>query len=294
VIVCFVLFMGMISTVTPMADALAVNAIPLAQRGSYGRIRMLMSGTYGLGSIVTGAVAGAIGFGVAPYIAAGLLFLAGLAALTIAEARPSHATGLPSARQGGSTRAALDHERALPALLLVLAVGVAVPNAVLALLPLRIGELGGTASVVGLSAGVEGLAELPGFLLAGWMAANLGLRTTQALGASLMGACLCAFALAPSPEAIVLVRFVIGLAYGATITASVLTIGAVLPPALQGTGQSLGAVAAGAISITGAVVGGAVYQWFGAVVLFWAAGIVVALAAPAGWVILRHAGARPA
>jgi PPP family 3-phenylpropionic acid transporter len=294
VLVSFVLFMAMVSAVTPMADALAVNALPLAERGGYGRIRLLMSGTYGLVAILTGAVAGAVGFGSAPFIAAGLLAAAGVAALRIPEARPSRGRGLPGARQGGSTRAALEHERALPALLLVLGVGVAVPNAVLALLPLRIEELGGSASAVGLSAGMEGIAELPGFLLASWVAANRGLRTLQAMGATLMGACLCAFALAPSPEAIVLVRLVIGLAYGATITAAVLTVGAVLPPTLQGTGQSLGTVAAGVISITSAAAGGAIYQAFGAVALFWTAGIVVALAAPAGWVILRRTAGRPA
>lgn len=292
-VVCFVVFMAMVSAVTPMADALAMTALPLAERGGYGRIRLLLSATYAAAAIGVGVVATAAGFGPAPFIAAGLLVITGAAALRIPAARTPRGAGVPGARQGGSTRAALDHERGLPALLLVLGVGVAVPNAALAFLPLRIEELGGSASAVGLAAGMEGIAEVPGFLIAGWVAARFGLRTLQVIAATLMGACFFGFALAPSPEAVVLVRFVVGLAYGGTITATVLTVGAVLPTGLQGTGQSLGTVAAGVISIAAAAAGGLVYQELGAVALFWATGLVVAMAAPAGWVVLRRSGGRP-
>jgi hypothetical protein len=95
-------------------------------------------------------------------------------------------------------------------------------------LPLRITDLGGGPEMVALTAGVSSLAEVPGLLVAGAIAARIGLRGLFGLACLAYAACIASWIVIDQPAVIIATRAVTGFAFGGILVASALTIGSLL------------------------------------------------------------------
>jgi PPP family 3-phenylpropionic acid transporter len=297
-----------------LCDSLSVSVLD-DPRLQYGRIRMLSSLAFAFVSVPLGLLYDRTG-----YYLAGPLFIVGAALLFAALTRvpgtrpvrgartaagpkavpAQRSTGgrrpLPTRRDGpviktasrlGSAGVAFQIQ---PRLFGVLASVLLVFFPVMisfTFLSLRIVSLGGQASDVALSFGVSALAEVPGMLLAARLAARLGLRGLFALGAVAFAAGFLSWTVLDSPSAIVATRVVTGLGYGSLVVAMVLTMGEILPGALQATGQTLyQAVATGLASVVGNLLGGVLYGSAGPAALFALCALSAAVGAALGWLTL--------
>jgi MFS family permease len=160
-------------------------------------------------------------------------------------------------------------------------------------LPLRIEDLGGSPADVALSAGLSATAEIPAMLALGVVARRVGLRTVFALAALVYGACLASWMVIEVPLVIVATRVVTGVAFSGVIIGVVLTIAAILPRDLQGTGQALFQTSAfGLGAIVANVLGGVLYESFGHAALFGLGAALAIAAAVIGWIAFPRAGER--
>lgn len=282
----------------PLADAVTVNAL----RGrDYGRVRLLTSLSFAIGTIVAGFI-----YNVTGYAAAFVLF--GLAALSIAVIAAwvpdvkradlaAHArragtstTGAARGSRSGSAGVAL---RVAPRLALVLTAATMLFVGVIAgftFLPLRLQSIGGSPSDIALSSGLAAAAEIPTMLVAAAVARVIGLRGMFVGSALIYGAALAAWTVLDVPIAIIASRAFSGIGFAGAIVAVVLTIAALLPADLQATGQSLFQTSAfGVAAIVANVIGGILYDSLGHVAVF-GLGAVMALAAAAlGWFVVPRA-----
>ena len=152
----------------------------------------------------------------------------------------------------------------------------------------RIQEVGGDAAAVAFSATVAATVEIPFFLAGGAIAARLGMRALFALGLIAMGACSVGYAVIDTPFALGIVRSLVGVGFACTLLASVLSIRALVPAALQATGQALYQSVSFGLSIAiAALVGGIIYGELGAVPLFLLSGAIMFGAIPFAWRVLR-------
>ena len=147
---------------------------------------------------------------------------------------------------------------------------------------LRIQELvqltgrGDGASYVALSSTIAAAVEIPFFLAGAAIAARLGLRALYVIGLLGLGVCSVIYAFVPSAEFLVAARSLIGIGFSGTLLASVLSIRALVPDALQATGQALfQSVSYGLAIAIAALVGGLIYGAFGAAPLFALAALIL-------------------
>lgn len=217
-----------------------------------------------------------------------------LAATRLADPRRDAAAGASAGRRGGSAAAAFAAQPRLPFVLLTFALGMMGMITVFGWLPLRLAELGGDPSVVALAAGLEALAEVPAFLVAGFVAARIGPRATYLVSATVMGLCVIGIALLADPALMVALRAVNGVAYAGMTVASVLALGRLLPASLQSTAQSLSAMMGGVVSIALGVAGGAIYQLAGGPALFAVTGALTLIGALLAVLTLPGRERRPA
>ena len=162
-------------------------------------------------------------------------------------------------------------------------------------LSLRLVELGGSPSVVALSAGISAFAEVPSMLVAGWIAVRIGLRGLFAVGALLYAVAFLSWAVVGSVGLIIASRILIGFSFASVIIAVVLTIATLLPADLQATGQALFQTTAfGIAAIIANVVGGLLYSTAGHSAVFGLAAVLAVVAAIGGWLVMpRRPSARP-
>ncbi len=158
-------------------------------------------------------------------------------------------------------------------------------------LPLRMVALGGSPSDVALIASVGAFAEIPAMLVAGAVAARIGLRGLVAGSALLYAACFVGWAVLDSPALIIATRFASGFAFAGLWVGAVLTMAVLLPPRLQATGQGLYQVTGfGIAAVVANLVGGQVYASLGAEVLFGGAAALAVAAAIVALVVFPRAG----
>jgi MFS family permease len=157
-------------------------------------------------------------------------------------------------------------------------------------LSLRIVQLGGTPGDIALSSAVASLAEIPAALVAGRIAARVGLRGLFIGSTLLYAAALGSWVVIDSVGLIIATRALTGVAFAGLFVAIVLTIQSTLPNRLQGSGQSLfQAVAFGATAVVANIVGWFVFEAIGPGVLF---ALSAVLAAFRGSRLGRLAGSR--
>jgi MFS family permease len=277
----------------PLADALTVNAVADQSR-DYARIRLLASFSFAAVSIAAGQLFNQTGYAPAPFlfaVCAGVVAAAALLAPDVeradlaAQAAPEAPREGPRTWSFGSTGVAL---QVAPRLALVL-VGVALVHFGIiggfTFLPLRIESLGGSAGDVALLAGLSAAAEIPAMLLAGRVATRIGLRGMFVGSALLYAACLASWTVLDTPALLIATRLVTGVSFAGLVVSVVLTIGALLPPTLQGTGQALyQTIGFGVAAIGANAIGGVIYGSLGHAPFFGLGAILAVLAAAVGWI----------
>jgi PPP family 3-phenylpropionic acid transporter len=288
-----VVFNAFQSSMQPLADALALGQVRDRDR-DYGRVRLLASLAFAVTSVACGFLYDRVGFwATAPVfgLAAawmcvsvvglrrrtpdgrrggpGLRTAGGPGPGIVADAADSAGPERPRRGRLGTAGEAIALQPRLPAVLLAVGLIQVGVLASFTYLPLRITDLGGGPELVALAAGVSALAEVPGILLAGVVAARIGLRGLFAVGSVVYAACIASWLVIDMPLTIVATRAVTGLAFGGIIVASALTIGSLLPPRLQATGQALyQTVAFGLAAIVANLVGGLIYGAAGPAPMF--------------------------
>ncbi len=289
----WIAYSAAVATTMPTADAVAVNAVRTARRGDFARLRLLVSLAFGSAAIATGFLYNTTGYDPAPFLAAVCLGLAALAGRLVPDLPPDPTATAAAHRRGGSIAQAFAVQPRLPAVLLTFGLGIIGMLAVFTYLPLRIAELGGDPSDIALAAGLESMAEIPGFIVAGWLAGRHGLRTLYVGSAVLMAGCGFVLVGLDSPTLMIGVRLLTGPAYAGLTVASVLALGVLLPAALQATAQGLSAMTLGMASIAVGILGGLLYEAGGAQTLFAVTAVATLVAAGLAWLVLPGRIAMP-
>lgn len=274
------------STTNPTADAVAVVVVRQQPGASFARLRVLLSLAFGATAIAVGLLYDVTGYGAAPFVAAAAFIALAVAALPLRDPPREAAIAASAGRRGGATSAAFAAQPRLTAVLLTFGLGMMGMIAAFSWLPLRIAELGGSPTDVALAAGLESFAEVPAFIVAGLVAARLGLRALYGASALLMGLCVLALAVLDDPTLMIGVRLLNGVAYAGVTVASVSALGVLLPASLQSTGQSLSAMTASIVGILLGIIGGTIYQLAGAWALFGLTGVLTLASALMAWFVL--------
>jgi PPP family 3-phenylpropionic acid transporter len=280
----------------PLADALTVN---LVDRRGYARVRLLTSLSFALASIGAGFLYDETGFSAAFALTVVLALVIAVAAGRVPDIERAdlvrvepEAAGPPRMRPSlGSSGVAL---RAAPRLRGVLAAVLLISITIISgftYLPLRLGELGSPPSDVALAAGVSALTEIPAMLVAALVARRIGLRGMFVGSALIYGAATSSWIVLDSPAFIIATRAITGVAFAWVLVCVVLTIARLLPPELQGTGQSLyQTVAFGLGAIVANLVGGLLYAGIGHAAVFGLGTVLAVLAAAMGWFVFPRDG----
>jgi len=295
--------------IVPLLDSIGMERLA-AVKGNWGTLRSVTSGSYAASSLVSGVIVvagGAILVGPL-YTAWALVILAGTVGLRVSHRPHSAATEdeLEAERTelaGGNAEIAVagnwrdrfgtvslaftQSPKLLSFLLLSLLANLGA-GIFYSFGSLRIQEVGGNASMVTLAATISATVEIPFFLIGGAIALRFGMRAVYAIGLAALGLCSFGYALDVSPLVLGVVRGLCGVGFACTLLGSVLTIRAIVPLALQATGQALfQAVSFGlAISIA-SIVGGVLYGALGAPPLFLLSGLILIGSIPFAWRILR-------
>jgi PPP family 3-phenylpropionic acid transporter len=210
------------------------------------------------------------------------------------SARPSHRVRSDS--RLGSVGEAFRAPRFAAFLAGVFLVSVA-SSAAWSFVPLRIAVRGGGPFLIGLSAGVAALIEIPFFRAGAGLTARFGLRTVYTIGAAVYLGTMVAWSLTADPTLVAAVKGLGGIGFGLVYGASVVITGRLVPPDLRNTGQTVSqTVSMGVAPIVGSGVGGLVWVHLGPTTLFAAAAACTAVGAAVVWLALSGgvvASARP-
>jgi len=274
----------------PVADALVLQALGADASRRYGRFRLWTS----VGWAATALVGGVLYANVGPR---GILlaFVVGALLLVAITIRPRH--GRSWRRSGGvgprspllpELRRALVVAPVLVPLLAATFLEWVASGAVGNFTPLRILDIGGSAVIVGLTAALPAIVEVPLFPATGWLSDRLGLRGLYVLGLVASGGVMLVIAVAQEPLVIAVANGLGGVSYVLRYTGVVLIVGAVLPHALRATGQSLTRLVGGGLAaIAAGPFAGAVYGSLGSTALFLVCALLVTTGALIAWRGLR-------
>jgi PPP family 3-phenylpropionic acid transporter len=276
----YMAFCTMFGLLFPLQDALAVNSLADPGR-QYGQVRALQSGAFAVGSLVAGAVFERLGYGAAVPV----FIVLALPVIAVAMVIPDVGRAKLSDRgRGGAMREALEIQPRLPRVLLAIGLANVGVFAMLTFLPLLIDRLGGRSGDIGLAVGVTAAVEVAALPAVSRLLGWFGPRAVVTAGIALLAVVFAGFALAPSPEVVIAVAVLYGVAWSAMWAGSVTTISLLLPPALQGSGQGLlSLTAAGISAFVANVVGGLLWSGFGPMALFGLAAGSAALGAVTAW-----------
>jgi len=297
VILCVVVISAGAGPALALTDAMAVPALSDASR-QYSRLRLIAS-LGGAGSAVAcGLLYSQTGYAVAPLLFLAAMAVAVLAAQFIPLGRDSERRRRAAAGPGrfllgpprgrlGSVGEALGGRPRLLASLVSIAFVFAGVNVSALYVSLRVSDLGGGPIQVGLVNGVASFAEIPGLLLAGWLAWRLGLRRVLAVSSLGLTACLAGWVVLADPLAILVTRFASGICFGGILVSYVLAMARLLPVRLSATGQALfQATGFGLSAIVANLAGGILYGAAGALGVFGAGAVCTAIGGLIGLVAL--------
>jgi MFS family permease len=301
VVVLFVGFWIFQSAWQSLTDAMTVNA--LGRGHQYGRIRVLASVSFAIATIVAGAVYQQLGYqwafvlaAIAALVMAGTTLRVPDAARADLAAHRRSAAGDRNSRRPrlGSAGVAL---RVAPRLGLILVAIALVHVALVAtnsFLGLRLIELGGTPSDVGLSAGLSAAAEIPAMMSVGWVVRRIGLRGLFAGSALIYAVCLSSWVVVTVPSVIIASRLLTGIAFAGVTVGIVLTIASVLPADLQATGQGLFQTSAyGLTAFVTNVAGGLLFGSLGGGAVFAFGAIAAVAGCVVGWFVFPRRAGQP-
>lgn len=264
----------------PLQDALAVNALPDPGR-QYGTVRGMQSGAFALASVAAGAAWERVGYGPAVPTFIVLAIPAILVALRMPDVARAR---LQTSARGGAVREALRVQPRLPRLLLAIGLANVGVFAGLTFLPLLIVRLGGASGAIGLAVAVTAAVEVVAMPVVSRLLARFGPRAVLSTSVALLAVVFAWWAVAPSPEYVIAAAVLYGAAWSGMWVGSVTTIRVLLPPTLQGSGQSLLSITtAGIAAFIGNVGGGLLWAGPGPTAVFGIAAACAAAGALVGW-----------
>jgi MFS transporter, PPP family, 3-phenylpropionic acid transporter len=289
VALAYVAYGACYGAVSPLSDALAVNALPDPAR-QYGRVRSGSSAAFTVAAVGLGVLYGTIGYAPAGALFVGMALVIAWLAGTLPDLGRAKLT---AHRRGGAIREALLVQPALPRILVAVAVAHVGVFAGFTFLSLRLVELGGGAPQVALSSAVAAATEVVAMVVASRLVPRVGLRALFAGSAVLSAVAFGLWAVAASPSAIIASRVVSGAGYSGMWITTVMTIQALLPPRLQGSGQALiSMTTAGLASFVANVMGGLIYANAGHGALFAVGAGFAVGGAMLGWAVMPRRGVR--
>jgi PPP family 3-phenylpropionic acid transporter len=274
----------------PLIDALTLGLLGDSS-ASYGRIRVWAS----LGWAVSATLGGAVWVlaGSDPVFAA---FVVAAFALAVLVVRPSQAVVAPGASAEDEIVSRPPLRAWLPVFVAPVLLGFLVGLLITSIgehaswrfIGLRILDQGGGVFLIGLTAALPALVEIPVFSSSRRLAARLGLRWLFVSGAIVAAVLMALVAVAPEPWMITGLRTLDGVSFALRYMAMVMIIGAMLPRHLYAMGQSVAwLVYAGIAPIVADVAGGLIYDVYGAPVLFMLATAALAIGGGIVWLALR-------
>jgi MFS family permease len=217
VILCVVAICAGAGPALALTDAMAVPALSDASR-EYSGLRLIASLGGAGGSVACGLLYSQTGYAVAPLVFVAAMGMTVVAAQFIPLGRDSERRRRAAAGPGrsapeqprgrfGSVGEALTGRPRLLASLVSIGFVFAGVNVSAMYVSLRVSDLGGGPPQVGLVNGVAAFAEIPGLLLAGWLAWRLGLRPVLAASALGLAACLASWVVLEDPLTVLVTRF---------------------------------------------------------------------------------------
>ena len=276
----YVAFSTVYGLLFPLQDALAVNTLVDPGR-QYGLVRGLQSGAFAIASLVAGLVWEGAGYGAA--VPAFVLFA--VPVMIVAWLIPDVGRArLTTERRGGAIREALAVAPRLPRALLAIGLANVGVFAGLTFLPVLITRLGGASGDIGLAVGITAAVEVVMLPVSSRLLGLFGPRVVVSGGVAVMAVVFACFALAPTPAYVIAAAGLYGFAWSAMWAGSVTTVRVMLPPELQGSGQSLlSLTTAGIAAFVGNVGGGLLWGGPGPIAVFGIASGFAAAGAIVAW-----------
>jgi PPP family 3-phenylpropionic acid transporter len=145
--------------------------------------------------------------------------------------------------------------------------------------PLYLVEVGGTTSHLGAAYGVQGISELPLWLMSGWIIQRLGVLRTMVVGALVFALRAFLYSVVTDPLLAVAIQISHG-ALALLMVASIEYVNQQVPPTWRATGQSvLSAVNMGLGALLGNLVGGFLYDYVGLQSMYrWSSALILVVA----------------
>jgi PPP family 3-phenylpropionic acid transporter len=281
----------------PLIDALTLQELA-EPSAAYGRVRAWASVGWAAAAIIAGAAWLLVGPGPI-FVAFSVSALAVAALVLLPTVRPaSQPPGPPLPRNDShvahrATRPLIAQLAAVASpVLLGFMLGLFVTSigehASWRFISLHILEQGGGVFLVGVAAALPAIVEIPVFGSSRRLLARLGLRMMYVWGALIAAALMLLVAVALEAWMVTALRTLDGASYALRYMAMVVIVGALLPRHLHALGQSLAwFIYAGVAPIVADVVGGLVYEHFGAQTLFLSATLTLLVGGTLVWLALR-------
>ncbi|MFL5736021.1 MAG: MFS transporter [Actinomycetota bacterium] len=270
---------------TPLSDALALGTLP-ERETEYGTIRLWASAGWAVATIGLGAFFQHQGLD-------SMLPLYAVSTVAFALVAARFPQDVPVDREPSSSRLGTVGEtfRATPRLglfLLGVSLATAATQAAWTFVPLVIAGGGGGPLLVGVSAGLAAIVEIPVFAAGGAIGKRFSQRTIYVVGIAMYTATMLAWAATQDPEIVAILRAASGVAFALVYPSLVVITGRIVPRELRNTGQVLLGTSRDLAPIIGSAVGGIVYTQLGAPALFLGAAIFAAAGAVVVWISLER------
>ena len=284
------LFAGWRSPLVSLADAVALERLPQEGRDDYGRVRLWLSAGWAAAVLVWGAALEAGTIELLPVLYAGMSVAVALLAYFDLGGR-ARRIRVPEPHPTGGGRV----PRVLLAFMLCLLLVNAAFAATWNFLALRILDVGGGAFLVGLGASLQAGAEVPVMRATPRLARRIGQRGIFVAGCLIYAVVFLTWGFLSDAAAITALRLIAGIGFALIYVGSVVIVDDLVPARLRATGQGwTKAISFGLAPVAGALLGGLLYEFAGARVMFVAASALAGGAAAMAWLAAAHARAREA
>jgi MFS transporter, PPP family, 3-phenylpropionic acid transporter len=291
VFVWTIVFASLSSPIGSLIDSLVLDHLAEKPGQSFGHLRLWGAVGWMTFSLLAGLVVAGRDLRLM-FVMGGALLLAGF--VLAATARRRHAPPAHMAQAWRGATVLLRERRLLTVLGLAALVQFGIAS-YYTFFSVYLAELGASLPLIGLSNAVQGLSELPVFLLSAAIIRKLGSRNTLALAMSVFALRMFMYSVLDVPALAVLLGLTHGLSFSLMLVSFISYINGLVPAEWRATGQSLfWAAFFGAGAIAGNAWAGFLYDRIGAHAMFRLDAVILAVAALATLLAVPAAVAEPA
>jgi PPP family 3-phenylpropionic acid transporter len=278
---------------SPLIDARTVQRL-WPHRERFGQARVAGSLAFAAGSFLTGLIVARSGIGSMFLVYGAAMAAAGVAAVLLLGKPGEAGDARRVANVGPLAAIGLLRQPGLGLFLVASAVVWTASTGAMALFSLRILELGGDATVIGIGWAVTALLEAPFMILFPRLARRVAVERLIVIGTLLFVVRSIAWSLAGDPETVIALTVLGSTGYALVLVGTATFVARVAPPHLTATAQALFGFTTFSIgSIAGAVLAGQIAAAFG----LWAVVPATAVGGAVGtvmvWLALRQATSAP-